>query len=183
MNPASGPSDQPLRRFDFESEVVSADDATSTVIMRWLPDPRRYSEVQHEGKTWFLDKYLNELVDLSQFVGAERPEKGRIPIYHLPSSVKSTEAYSAARGSAVRHELATGEYSAPVEAALPHRALAPRSGDWVLAFVSVDICGATALRRANAERFEQAYDLFMKELGALVGHFVVRSSRPKATGS
>lgn len=39
-----------LRRMDFVSEVMSSDKAKGKMDMRFLPDPRRYTEIQREAK-------------------------------------------------------------------------------------------------------------------------------------
>lgn len=162
-----------FRRFDFESEVMDMDEQTHTATMRFIPDPRRYVEVKKDGKTWHLDKYLNEMISLEEMVEGMQSLEGdrHVPMYHLPSAIKSTSAYAAARLVAVQHELETGEHSPPDEKPLAHRGLEDRGETRYLAFISVDICGATALRHMNPDGFDRAYELFLKELGTIVGQF------------
>jgi class 3 adenylate cyclase len=169
LKPTSG-----LRRMDFVSEVVSSDEKSNTMQMRFLPDPRRYTEIQRDGKTLHLDKYLDEIVSLEDMAEAmregRRPDPG-LPIYHLPSSIDSTPDYAADRRIAIKQEIESGTYSPPRQRPLAHRTFDSNTNDRNIAFVSVDICGATALRRAQPEQFDQAYAIFIRELGTLVGQF------------
>jgi class 3 adenylate cyclase len=141
------------------------------------PDPRRYKSLILDGKTWYLDKYLHHLVSLDDFADAM---KGGLPIYHLSPSIDSAPQYALARKRALDRELSTGEYSAPSEKAAPHRPLESDLRPREVSFLSVDICGATAMRKADPKAFESAHKLFMQELGTVVGQF--NGALMKSTG-
>lgn len=94
-----------------------------------------------------------------------------LPIYQISPSIALTLDYAVERKFALDHELTTGEYSPPRQAAIPHRQLESDPTNRCVAFLSVDICGGTALRKEDAESFDRANDLFMRELGTLVGQF------------
>jgi class 3 adenylate cyclase len=154
-------------RMDFVSELVPVEGDPHKFMAKMTPDPRRYEVVTIDGETWYRDKYLNRRFRLEDFANA----MGGVPIYHLAPSIRSTPQYAIARKDALDRELATGEYSAPLEKAAPHRPLESDLRPREVSFLSVDICGATAMRKADAKGFDAAHRLFMQELGTLVGQF------------
>jgi class 3 adenylate cyclase len=156
-----------IGRMDFTFEVVHANYATRTLTVRMIPDPRRYETIIEDGQTWYQDKYLHHRISLDGFIKAMKD----LPIYHLASSIKSAPEYARARRQALERELTTGEYSTPEEKAARHRPLESDLRPRRIAFLSVDICGGTALRRADRQGFESAHKLFMQELGTVVGQF------------
>ena len=48
--------------------------------------------------------------------------------------------------------------------------------------MSVDVCGASALRKANKSAFEAAYKIFVRELGTLVAQFNGTILKPTGDG-
>jgi class 3 adenylate cyclase len=152
---------------DFTVEVVHADDATRTLTLRMTPDPRRYETETVDGKTWYRDKYLHHRVSLEDFTKAMQG----LPVYHLPPSIESAPQYARGRKEALDRELATGAYSPPVETALAHHALESDRRPREVSFLSVDICGATAMRMDDRNAFDAAHKLFIQELGTVVGQF------------
>lgn len=157
-----------LMRADFVSEVIGFDEKTRVVQFRIQPDPRRYDKIEKDGETLYVDKYLKTAFTLDVMLRAFQPG---IPSYALSSSIGSTATYADDRLNALEHELDGGEYEPPKEKAVTHYVLEPDSHQKALGFISVDICGATALRKKDAARFDHAYDLFIRELGTVVGQF------------
>lgn len=155
-------------RADFVSEVVSFDEETRIAQFRMQPDPRRYDKIEKDGETLYVDKYLNTAFTLDVMIGGFQPG---LPSYALSSSIGSTIEYADDRLSALEHELGGGEYLPPKEKALAHSVLAPEDREKGLGFISVDICGATALRKRDSSAFDQAYGIFIRELGTVVGQF------------
>ncbi|WP_175727378.1 adenylate/guanylate cyclase domain-containing protein [Burkholderia ambifaria] len=153
-------------RFDFEIETVQSgsDDRTARILAR--PSPRRYVEIEIDGVRWYRDKYLNALISLEEMT---RQMNG-LPIYNLTPSIDSTANYADRRMASVENQLNGGEYVAPDEVATPHRDFRREMASNIV-FLSVDICGSTAYRRKDARGFDRAYEVFIKELGTLVGHF------------
>jgi class 3 adenylate cyclase len=154
-------------RMDFLSETVPEGDDPRRLTIRMTPDPRRYVAVTVDGKTWYRDKYFHHHVSLDDFVKA----MSGIPVYYLASSIDSAPQYAIARKEALDRELATGEYSAPPEKAAPHHPLESDLRTRAVSFLSVDICGATAMRRTDPKGFDSAHKLFIQELGTVVGQF------------
>lgn len=151
-------------RFDFEIEKFDSGDGTMRV--RAKPDARRYDQIKIDGVRYYRDKYLHTLISLDEMV---HKMKG-LPIYSLSPSIDSTPAYATRRQEFVTEQLKGGAYVPPEEKATPHQNF--RTGVTCdIAFLSVDICGATAYRRKDAPGFDKAYAIFIQELGALVGHF------------
>ncbi|SPA21981.1 conserved hypothetical protein [Cupriavidus taiwanensis] len=161
-------------RFDFSIEVLSTDNNTRTVQFCARPDPRRYDSVTIDGVPYYRDRYLETLI-----AGEEMArEMSGLPIFHLQPSIKSAPEYALARKQAAVQELSGHGHTPPPERATQHQEYSDSLRD--IAFLSVDICGATAHRRRDAAGFERAYDLFLKELGTLVGQF--NASILKTTG-
>jgi class 3 adenylate cyclase len=163
-------------RLDLTREIGKVDEERGLVWMVLTPDPRRYIKIEREEEgQWFLDKYFNTVFNLNDFVHSA---KG-LPIYASGRTVESADEYASERKTAVLSELETGEYVAPVQPARPHEPLElPDERD--IAFLSVDICGSTALRQQDPVAFETAHRILVQELGATVGQF--QGSILKATG-
>src|SRR3546814_3899633 len=100
----------------------------------------------------------------------ENQVKG-LPLYSLSASIESTQDYAASRKMALEGELQGGGYLPPAEKPIAHRALDAGAANTSLVFLSVDICGSTALRRADRAGFDRAYELLLRELGTVVGQF------------
>ncbi len=158
-------------RIDFTMEDVHADDATRIVRFRVAPDPRRYDKVERNGEAYYLDKYLNHLFKADELLRQCAEKAVGLPVYHLSPSIKSAPDYAAARKAALDAELRGGSYIVPAEHAVQHRSLDGGAPTKWLVFLSVDICGGTALRRADPVAFECAYKIFLRELGTVVGQF------------
>lgn len=140
IRPASRTSE--VCRFDLLQEVISIDEDTGIVLMHMRPDPRRYSEFEEDGETWFLDKYFNTAFRLKDI--ADAPTDG-LPIYASGRTVSSATEYASERRAAVENELETGQYTPPTQAARPHEPLSA-SDERDIAFISVDVCGSTPYR-------------------------------------
>lgn len=155
-------------RADFVTEIVGFDEETQLMELRMEPDPRRYDKTEEGGKTLYIDKYLKTAFTLDDLMAGFQPG---LPSYALSPSIGSTADYADDRLSALEHELHGGAYVPPKEKAIAHYTLGPENLRKDLGFISIDICGATALRKKDASTFDQAYDLFFRELGTVVGQF------------
>jgi class 3 adenylate cyclase len=182
MNNERAQDDRPLGRMDFVQEVLSSDDATRTIEVRLTPDPRRYTEIERDGEKYYLDKYLDLAISFEDMQRHLVQQMPGLPIYSLSPSIESTRQYATARRAALMSEFQTGEHMAPSEGALPHRRfqdnLTPRS----VPFLSIDICGGSALRSTNPRGFDQAYRIFLRELGTVVGQFNGAVFKPTGDG-
>ncbi len=167
-----------LQRFDCEMEVVGTDPATGHVVLRLVPDPRRYDEIERDGTTLFVDRFTGVGVALETIVEAFK-RAGRVPSHHLPPLIESSLEYARTRLDAVRHELATGEHVAPATLPRKHRDF-EHAEERAVTFISVDVCGATVMRARGEADFDRAFDLFFQELATAVGHF--HGSILKTTG-
>jgi class 3 adenylate cyclase len=167
-------------RMDFKIEILSADDARRTVQIQMVPDPRRYDRTEEDGEVYYLDKYLRHLIPERIILGQAAQQLTGLPIYHLSSTIKSAPEYAASRKNALETELQGGSYVPPPEKAIAHRSSYANATPRELVFLSVDICGGSALRRADRSKFDRAYKIFMRELGTVVGQF--NGTIYKATG-
>lgn len=148
-------------------EVVESGDQTRPYIVRMTPDPRRYTTAERDGQTLYIDKYLGHAFTLETMAAGFSD----VPIYSLASRVKLTSAYAESRRTALGSEMESGKYTPPDEEPIAHHELNTGDDKRLVGFLSVDICGATAMRRQNAAAFDQAYELFTRELGTVVGQF------------
>ena len=155
-------------RADFISEVESFDKATGVARMRMQPDPRRYDKVERDGETFYVDKYLRIAFTLETMVTGAWDG---VPSYSFQPRIKSRIDYADARNVALADEISSGEYAPPAERPCEQHDIASSQNERGLGFLSVDICGASAMRRRNPADFDRAYELFTRELGTLVGQF------------
>jgi class 3 adenylate cyclase len=155
-------------RADFVSEVLRVDEATRVVTMRMLPDPRRYQEIKRDGQTLYLDKYLGYAFSLEDLAAGNW---NGLPCYSLSPSIEHSGDYAAARQSALEEEVDSGTYVPPDETARGHRNLEIDTEQRGVGFLSVDICGSTAMRKRDPVAFDRAFALFTRELGTVVGQF------------
>jgi len=155
-------------RADFVSEVIETNEETRRVTMRFLPDPRRYTEIEKNGQTLYVDKYLKTAFALKDMADAFVPD---LPCYALSSAIDSTEDYADQRLDALESERISGSYVPPKETPLPHSNLLNNQKSRQVGFLSVDICGSTGLRLLGASEFDKAYGIFLRELGTVVGQF------------
>jgi class 3 adenylate cyclase len=157
-------------RFDFQVRTISTDDETRTVQVALIPEPRRYDSIEIGGEPHYMDKFLKIAVPKKIMLEAAARQMRGMPMFFQPPSINSTKTYSTARKQALDNELAGGEYSAPSELAKQQVAI-DAAPERALTFLSVDICGSTALRHADAGKFERAHQILVRELGTVVGHF------------
>ena len=160
-----------LGRMDFKIEVVETDEATRTAIICLVPDPRRYEKSTIDGETHYIDKYLRTAISEELMLEMCANQAKELPFYALSARIESTPDYAASRKTALESELQGGGYVPPTEKPIAHRALDTCTAEKSLVFLSVDICGSTALRSANRAGFDRAYELFVRELGTVVGQF------------
>lgn len=153
-------------RADFLIERVASKSDSGRVLVGLTPNPKRYSEALVEGKRFYLDKYLRMLISEDDMVAQMKD----VPMYHVSPTVGSIIAYGESRLGPVATQLAGGQYSPPPEVARRHSRFGSEQ-EMSLAFLSVDICGSTAYRRRDGKGFERAYQIFLAELGTLVGQF------------
>jgi class 3 adenylate cyclase len=157
------------QRSDFKIEVLSFDEDTGLVQVALTPDPRRYEKIEINGKTEFLDKYLNCVMGQEVLQSMADQMKGT-PIYILDPKISNTQEYANARIDPLRAQLETGKYLAPNEQPYLHKPLLSEQ-EIPVTFVSLDICGATALRTQNPAGFDKAHEIMISELGTTVGQF------------
>lgn len=156
---------------DFTIEVIKSDELTRTIQFRAVPDARRYDRIEKDGEAYYLDKYLRLLISEKLMLHEGAKQLVGLPIYELSASIDSTPEYAAARKLALGAELKGGSYVLPSEAATPHRSIALDLTPRELVFLSVDICRGSALRYASRTKFDEAYRIFVRELGTVVGQF------------
>ena len=122
MSSIKGDSDLSSRgRMDFTTEVVRADDDARTVHVTIIPDARRYEIVERDGEKFYLDKYLRHIVSVEEMNSSIARQMPGLPVFALSPTIKSTAEYAAKRRAALVSDVSTGQYTPPVERAVPHR--------------------------------------------------------------
>jgi class 3 adenylate cyclase len=169
-------------RMDFTMEVIRTDDDTRTVQVTVVPDARRYEIVERDGEKFYLDKYLRHIFSVEEMNSSMARQMPGLPIFALSPTIKSTPEYAVKRRAALLSDVSTGEYTPPVERAVPHRRFEEDSTSREVAFLSVDICGSSAQRRADPEGFDHAYAIMLRELGTVVGQFNGTLLKPTGDG-
>lgn len=164
-------------RSDFVIEVVKSDKENHVVTVKIQPDPRRHAVIEIDGVQYFKDRYLNVIVSAEEML----QNMQGLPIYHLAPSIESTQAYASRRRESVQKEFLDGAHVPPPEKAIQHQEY---NGEDIkdIAFLSVDICGGSAYRKRDPQGFEKAYEIFIRELGTLVGQFKGRILKTTGDG-
>ncbi len=166
-------------RIDYTTEVISADKSTGMIQMRWQPNTSRYEVKDKDGKRIWIDKYLGSVLTEDNLKEMAKGMRG-LPIVSIPAKIEKTLEYAESRLDAIGHELNTGEHRLPNEQPAKHSVMPADDTEQEMAFISVDICGSTALRAKDAVGFDRSFQFFLQELGTLVGHF--NASILKITG-
>jgi len=158
-------------RMDFEFEKVKVDEESGIITGMMIPHPERYKEIEKNGESYLLDIYLKHLIPKDEMLASCAAQMKGLPIYALSPSVESTPDYAEKRKTDLNREFLEGEYIPPTEKALPHQPLEIPDTERLIAFISVDICKSSALRKKYADSFDKAYAIFLRELGTLVAQF------------
>lgn len=168
-----------IQRMDFLVEWEEYDPVSRSMGMRMVPDPRRYERRDVGGRTMYFDRFTNIAIALDTLVEAFNARGAPLPLTSLPPLIPSVSDYASGRRVALQTEL-RGEGHVP--AVPPPQPSKPfnHGSDRDVAFVSLDVVGATALRVLDPARFDQAFEIMVRELGTLVGHF--SGSLLKGTG-
>lgn len=160
-------------RMDFlieKREPGSGEEETGLAITI-QPDPRRYELIEHGGRPHFLDRYLRTLISQDDMLEQMAHQLERLPLYSLSPAIDDTPTYAAERRKAAIAELDTGTHQPPSQSAKPHQRFEDDSRPRETVFLSVDIVGGTAERRADPHAFEMRHGILVRELGTLVGLF------------
>jgi len=154
-------------RMDFQTEVISVTES-GEFQMRFIPDPRRYEKIsgQSEGETLYVDKYFGHAIPLRALVEGDWDG---LPVYYRPPLIKSVGDYVRERELAVGETLRSGSFVPPSQMPDCHTTIQPHSA--LMAFVSVDVCGSSALRSQNAAQYDRSFETMIMELGTSLGHF------------
>lgn len=160
----------PPARMDFIMEDVVFDDEHRSVRFALIPDPRRYEETEIDGEAHYVDRFLRHAIPRQVMHTAMVEQARGLPIFASPATIESASDYATARKSALDEERSSGEYVAPKEIAKAQGELVANRRR-ALSFLSVDIQGSSAMRQANPSAFDRAFELFIRELGTVVGQF------------
>jgi class 3 adenylate cyclase len=157
-------------RVDMTFDLLSMDEATGKFAVAMRPDPRRCEVTEQNGVKHYRDKYL-DLLFSEELLFESAPQLAGLPIFYNPPHIDNTPTYATERRAAVETQLQSGVFVAPDSKTDRHQQLIINEPSRNITFISVDICGSTKLRAENANQFDRAYDIFIQELGTLVGKF------------
>jgi class 3 adenylate cyclase len=160
-----------LFRMDFAIKTVCTDDDNRMAYFVIEPDPRRYELITDNGEDFYLDKYCGYRVSAAGMKSAIQKQLAGLPISRLSPSIDSTPEYAAKRRSAIVTEINAGDYVPPEEKATAHRQFEDNPTPRNTVFLSVDICGSSAMRQEDPKAFDRARDILLRELATTVGLF------------
>lgn len=170
------------RRMDFVLKTESADSKEGVVNILMKPDPRRHQRVTHNGEDYYRDIFLGELVSVGSVNEKIATELKNLPIHYLSPRIHSSKEYTEDRLAALKHETLTGDYVKPNETPKMHSGLEPSEEKRWIGFISVDICNSTQLSADDQQNYTEAYQLFFREMGTLVGQFNGEIFKPTGDG-
>lgn len=167
---------QKLGRLDFVITPVEVDGESRRVKIRIEPNPDRYKYIVGSCVPGFIDSHTNMLIPESFMLEAiSRMGVGfggsGMYFHTLQPSINSLPPYSRKRRMAIARQIDTGEYQAPEEQAKIHSELEVGGVKKNIAFLSVDICRSTILRKQNQASFDKSMEIFNQELATLVGQY------------
>jgi class 3 adenylate cyclase len=157
-------------RIDLETRVVKTDEATRMAWFEVRPNPRRYRKFVQDGKTYFEDKYLADIFSEEMLLESV-PKLEGMPISHLPRHIDNSVAYSGKRRGAIEAELTTGEHVLPEEALKAQEPLRTAPEVRNMTFLSIDICGSTALGAKDRDAYDKCFDIFFREMATVAAQF------------
>lgn len=171
----AAPPAEELGRLDLIIE--EAIEEGGEIVMRVVPDPRRYDEIDIDGEVHYIDRFTRTLFPLRLF-----KEMNALPFYELKPRIESALGYGAERALAVTDELAGHPMRDPSVMPAPHRQAREEEQTINTPFLSLDICNSTQLRRHNAVAFDSGADILLRELQILVGQFEATILKPTGDG-
>lgn len=161
-----------LGRIDFSITPLLVDEDNRRIQIRIEPNADRYKVIEINGESGYLDLYTSIFIPESMMCSALEQMSsrfGEMSMHSLSPAIKSLPPYSRTRLASVTKQLTNGIYEAPPEAAKTHVDLQEFTTEKYVAFLSVDICKSTLLRKLNPESFDKSHEVFIQELATLVG--------------
>ncbi|KZL28391.1 adenylate/guanylate cyclase domain-containing protein [Pseudovibrio sp. Ad37] len=157
-------------RMDFNSKLLG-ETGDGTLLLHIELDERRYDEYMEDGKKHYRDKFLNVVFSEDLISESISSQLSGMPVGLLSSSIGSSESYSKQRKMALTSELNGAAYIQPEQKAIEHREIdIPNQSAW-LSIVSIDICSSSRISQSDPEGFERSYEIFIREIGTLIGQF------------
>lgn len=172
-DPPCGPTKQDERayvRMDVEILETKADDATRIVWFTIVPNRRRYLSGICEGKRVWIDRYFGDKITEEQWAEVLQGLSG-MPLSQIPRHIDDAVGYAQSRRLALETELDTGKHIPPTERLEQHSELAATPRVRSMTFLSVDICGSTALREKDGDTFDQCFRIFFREMVTVAAEF------------
>jgi len=138
------------------------------------PDPDRYEYIEGFNENCYLDRHTNTLIPeclMTEAIFHASNQFGKESMHFLPPSINDLRPYSQKRREAIAKQIETGVYQTPEEQAKAHAELDEKSPERNIAFLSVDICKSTTLRKQSPVLFDRSWEVFYQELATLVGQY------------
>ena len=160
-----------LGRIDFSITPILVDEDNRRIKIRIEPNADRYKIIKTKGESGYLDVYTSIFIPESMMCSALEQASsryGEMSIHSLNPAIKSLPPYSRTRLASITKQLTNGIYEAPPERAKTHVELREFTEEKHVAFLSVDICKSTLLRKRNPKSFDKSHEVFIQELATLV---------------
>lgn len=161
---------QKMGRIDFIITQTTINEGRIEFVIE--PNPTRYKKIKKQNESFYLDRHTSTLIPEKMMIEALHhvgENFGKGSTHSLAPSIKEIHPYSEKRKQPVAIHLDTGEYQPPTEQAKAHSEPDKNAAERNIAFLSVDICDSTALRKRDPDSFDRIMDIFFSELGTLVG--------------
>lgn len=159
-----------MGRIDFIITPTTINEGRVEFVIE--PNPARYKQIKKENENFYLDCHTSTLIPEKMMIEALHhagDNFGKESTHYLAPSIKEIHPYSEKRKQAVAMHLDTGEYHPPAEQAKAHSEPDKNTPEKNIAFLSIDICDSTALRKRDPDSFDRVINIFFHELGTLVG--------------
>lgn len=144
-------------RIDFVQKVVAVDEASRTVKMLLIPDPRRYEEKEVNGEPGYLDKFDDTFIPLEEIRKLADKMVGK-PIYSSPPEIESAPKYVQERIPSIIKYL---EESEQVEVK-----------EDLFVVLSFDLVGSTKLSQdLSGQKLSKLIELVMNKITLVVHKF------------
>lgn len=133
-------------RFDLIFTSVKNTDDPRVVTISMSPDPRRYKEVEVNGRQYWQDTHDKVLYPRPEFLEAIASQMNERQLCFSLPQIRSAAEYVRSRGPIIDSALSNSQADVPANDASPHpSAPSIRPGTSNFVILSVDIVGSTQL--------------------------------------
>ncbi|MBX3354873.1 MAG: adenylate/guanylate cyclase domain-containing protein [Phycisphaeraceae bacterium] len=171
--PAALSEDGDFRRFDLIFTSVKDTDDPKVVTITMRPDPRRYKEVEVDGRQYWEDTHDNVLYPRPDFLAAIASQfSERHLCFSLPQ-IRNAAEYVESRIPCINSALSQSSGDAPAHEPFPERHVPNiRPGTSHFVILSADIVGSTRLATTlSSDAYARLVRVCLREFAAVIWGF------------